>query len=211
MTMIVAAAQMQSSTVPAENLYKAQAAVKIAAGRGAGLVVFPEIFMANLPVNEFKAQRAREVSQSLEGPFVTGLSEAARQSGVWVIAGMLETAAGTPDKTFNTTVVLDEQGNLVAFYRKTHLFDAFGYKESDVFAKGDDLFKPLQRRDDAIRPSTDALQIVVAGVIHRLDDHPWPGCSTGKGRHRRTPFAHQPAHQHILPRHARPRQQGFTH
>src|SRR5436190_22285557 len=106
MTMIVAAAQMQSSSVPDENLYKAQAAVKIAAERGAGLVVFPEIFMANLPASEFKAEHARKVSQPLNGPFVTGLSEAARQSGVLIIAGMLETAAGTADKSYNTTVVI---------------------------------------------------------------------------------------------------------
>ncbi len=100
--------------------------------------------MAWLAPNEFKATHARKVSQPLDGPFVTGLAHASRQAGVWVVAGMLETAAGTRDKTYNTTVVLDDVGNLRAYYRKTHLFDAFGYQESAVFAAGEQLFEPLE-------------------------------------------------------------------
>ncbi|HLI87078.1 MAG TPA: carbon-nitrogen hydrolase family protein [Ktedonobacteraceae bacterium] len=144
MSTLFAAAQMQSSAVPGENLAKAEAAIGIAAERGARLVVFPEIFMAWLAPDEFKAARARQISQPLDGPFVRGLTGAARRAGIWVVAGMLETAAGTEDKTYNTTVVIDDQGRLVTYYRKTHLFDAFGYKESDVFAAGEKLFDPLE-------------------------------------------------------------------
>ena len=142
--MLIAAAQMQSSAVPEENLAKAEAAIKIAAGRGAKFVVFPEIFMAWLAPNEFKAEYARKVSQSLDGPFVRGLMRAAHDADLWVVSGMLETAIETENKVYNTTVVIDDQGKLVRAYRKTHLFDAFGFKESDVFATGDRLFEPLE-------------------------------------------------------------------
>ena len=142
--MLIAAAQMQSNAIPDENLAKAQAAIAIAAEHGTQLIIFPEIFMAWFAPNEFKAKHTRAVSQPLDGPFVRGLSKAARDAGVWVVSGMLETAAGTEDKVYNSTVVIDAQGQLVTTYRKTHLFDAFGYKESDAFVTGDRLFEPLE-------------------------------------------------------------------
>ncbi len=144
MSTLIAAAQMQSSAVPEENLLKAEAALEIARGRGAKLIVFPELFMSWLAPGEFEAAHTRKVSQPLDGPFVTALSEAARQMHVWVVAGTLETARDTESKAYNTTVVINDNGDLVAFYRKTHLFDAFGYKESAAFARGETLFEPLE-------------------------------------------------------------------
>jgi deaminated glutathione amidase len=144
MSTIFASAQMQPSAVPEENLAKAEGAIAIAAQRGAKLVVFPEIYMAWMAAHEMKAERARSLSQPLDGSFVRGLAQAARRSGVWVVSGMFETAEQTADKCYNTTVVIDERGEMVTYYRKTHLFDAFGYKESSTFARGDKLFTPLE-------------------------------------------------------------------
>jgi predicted amidohydrolase len=144
MSTLFASAQMQPGAVPEENLTKAEGAIALAAQRGAKLIVFPEVYMAWMAPDEMKAERARRVSQPLDGPFVSGLAQAARKSGIWVISGMLETAAQTAGKCYNTTVVIDERGELVAYYRKTHLFDAFGYKESSTFAAGDKLFTPLE-------------------------------------------------------------------
>ncbi len=144
MSAIIAAAQLQSSAVPEENLEKACSAIERAARRGAKLIVFPEVYMAWLSPTEMRAERARSVSQPLDGPFVRGLRQAARAAGVWVISGMLETAQETADKVYNTTVVIDERGELLTCYRKTHLFDAFGYRESDVYERGDSLFEPLE-------------------------------------------------------------------
>jgi predicted amidohydrolase len=142
--MLIAAAQMQSSAMPEENLMQAETAIKIAAGRGAKLIIFPEIFMSWPGIEGFQAEFARGVAQSLDGPFVRGLMKSARDAGVWVVSGMLEIAVKTEDKVYNTTVVLDDQGKLVRAYRKTHLFDAFGHQESAVFAAGDQLFEPLE-------------------------------------------------------------------
>src|SRR5579859_1869368 len=140
--MLIAAAQMQSSSVPAENLAKAEIAIQAAASRGAKLIVFPEIFMAFVAPNDYKPEIVRGRSQSLDGPFVTGLGNLACKFGVWVIAGVLETAEDDA-RSYNTTVIFDDTGKLVRWYRKTHLFDAFGFKESDIFAPGDRLFEPL--------------------------------------------------------------------
>lgn len=140
----IAAAQLQASAHSDENLAKAEVAIREAAQHGASMVVLPEVFMAWLAPDAFRADNARRAAQSLDGPFVQGLRQAAKQHGVWVISGMLETAEGNAEKVYNTTVVINERGELVTHYRKTHLFDAFGYCESDVYATGDQLFTPLE-------------------------------------------------------------------
>lgn len=144
MSTLIAAAQIQSSVLASDSLARAEAAIKVASARGAKLIIFPEIYMAKLAADEMDAPHTRAVSQPLDGPFVRGLQSAARQAGMWVVSGMLETVAWSEDKTYNTTVVIDDQGELVSFYRKTHMFDAFGYKESDAFATGDKIFTPIK-------------------------------------------------------------------
>src|ERR1017187_6018232 len=47
------------------------------------------------------------------------------------------TGGPAPDgRVYNTTVGYDSQGSLTAAYRKIHLFDALGYRESQVVAPG---------------------------------------------------------------------------
>jgi predicted amidohydrolase len=56
---------------------------------------------------------------------------------------MLERHSLSDPRPFNTTVVIDAAGSLVRSYRKSHLYDAFSYKESDTIAPGDRLFDPI--------------------------------------------------------------------
>ncbi len=64
---------------------------------------------------------------------MTGLAEAAREHGTAVIAGVFEPGDG---RVHNTAVAIDAQGEVRAAYRKIHLFDSFGAKESDLVAPG---------------------------------------------------------------------------
>jgi len=53
------------------------------------------------------------------------------------VAGVFEPA---PDqRVYNTTVAFDADGNLAAAYRKIHLFDALGHRESETVAPGSEL------------------------------------------------------------------------
>ncbi len=141
--MLVAAAQLLVSPHAEENLAKGCEAIVQAAGRGASLIVFPELFMAWEP-NTRDPAAIRALAQPLDGPFVRSLAHAARDAGVWVVSGMVEEPGGSEYRAHNTTVVLNDRGELVAAYRKTHLFDAFGYEESRTIAPGDSLFKPIE-------------------------------------------------------------------
>jgi deaminated glutathione amidase len=126
--MRVALCQIPISSTPEVNLDRVRAAVTEAAADGARLAVFPEgthiRFSADL----------RAAAQPLDGPFCLGLSDIARSAGVAVITGVFETA---PDgRAYNTAVGFDTDGRLAAAYRKIHLFDALGHRESDNVAPG---------------------------------------------------------------------------
>jgi predicted amidohydrolase len=76
-------------------------------------------------------------AEALNGPFVTGLADIARGSGVSVVAGMFELVDGDASRAYNTVVALGPDGALRGRYRKQHLFDALGWVESDRLVAGE--------------------------------------------------------------------------
>jgi deaminated glutathione amidase len=126
--MRVALCQLPISSAPPTNLARVEAAVTSAAARGAQLAVFPEGTQARFSAD------LRQVAEPLDGPFGNGLAELARRTGVAIVAGVFETASD--GRVFNTTVALDGAGHRAAAYRKIHLFDALGQRESDTVAPG---------------------------------------------------------------------------
>src|SRR5215468_12568316 len=126
--MRVALCQLPVSPDPSVNLGRVREALADAAGRGADLAVFPEATQARF------GSDLRAAAEPLDGAFGTGLSGAAQASGVALVAGMFEPAPG--GRVYNTAVAYDAAGTRVAAYRKIHLFDALGERESDVVAPG---------------------------------------------------------------------------
>jgi deaminated glutathione amidase len=126
--MRVALGQIPVSSRPAVNLERVQTALREAAGGGADLAVFPEATQVRF------GSDLQAAAEPLDGPFCSGLAAAAKDTGVGLVAGVFEPA---PDgRVYNTAVVFDGRGELVASYRKLHLFDAFGHRESDQVAAG---------------------------------------------------------------------------
>jgi deaminated glutathione amidase len=130
--MRIALAQIAGGPDKAANLRCLLARTEEAARAGARLVLFPECAMAALPANDDWSVAAEPV----DGPFVTALAGAARRHGIAVVAGTFESIPGA-DRVFNTVVALGPDGGLLGAYRKVHLYDAFGYRESDRVEPGD--------------------------------------------------------------------------
>jgi deaminated glutathione amidase len=128
--MRVALCQLPVSSDPSVNLSRARQAVADAAGAGARLAVFPEGMQARFGTD------LRAAAEPTDGQFCRGLSEAAREHGVAVVAGVFEPGPG--QLVYNTAVLFDERGTLAAAYRKIHLFDALGQRESEQVAAGDE-------------------------------------------------------------------------
>ncbi len=128
---LLAVVQFAPGVDEAANVRRIGELVAEAAARGARLVLLPEY--AAYFIDPFDGSLA-EHAQPLEGPFVQALAALAAQHGVHVVAGMVERADGGR-RVHNTVVAVDGTG-LVARYRKLHLYDAFGQRESDWIAAG---------------------------------------------------------------------------
>ncbi|HNP16384.1 MAG TPA: carbon-nitrogen hydrolase family protein, partial [Terrimesophilobacter sp.] len=79
--------------------------------------------------------RTVAAAEPMDGPFATELAALAADLGVHLVAGMLETTEDSR-RFSNTLIAVDPLGALVAKYRKMHLYDAFGQKESDWVVAG---------------------------------------------------------------------------
>ncbi len=123
--MRIAVAQICSSPDPVENLALIRSVLPDAAG--ADLVVFPEATMASF------AARSVEVAEPLDGPFARGVRALASEFGVTLAVGMFTPGQGR--RCRNTLLVTGSAGE--AAYDKLHLFDAFGFAESDHIEPGD--------------------------------------------------------------------------
>jgi deaminated glutathione amidase len=126
--MRIAAIQMLSSADPAANLATVVERTADAAAQGAQLVVFPEATMRCF------GRSLTEVAEPLDGPWAAVVAAVAREHGVVVVAGMFTPAPG--GRVTNTLYVVGPE--IEQHYDKIHLFDAYGFAESDTVAPGND-------------------------------------------------------------------------
>ena len=117
----------------AENLDRAAGLVAAAAAEGAELVVLPELFAV---LSRNTAMRA--AAEALHGPTLEWAAAVATHDRVHLVAGSFVERDG--DDLFNTSCLVSPSGDLLAAYRKVHLFDVgvFGAasRESDTFSAG---------------------------------------------------------------------------
>ena len=131
-TLAIAVAQFAPTADTAANLETIEQLVATASLRGARLVAFPEYSSYFVdPFDESLVLNAQE----LDGPFVRELQRIAGTHGVVVVAGLLE--RGSDGRRVRNTVVAVDGTGLRAHYRKLHLYDAFGQRESDWVEAGD--------------------------------------------------------------------------
>jgi predicted amidohydrolase len=128
----VGVAQFGPTADTAANLEIIEGLVAKATGRGARVVLFPEYSSYFVePFDETLAPHGEE----LDGPFVRGLQALAARHGVHIVAGLLE--RGTDGTHVRNTVVAVDGQAVLARYRKLHLYDAFGQRESDWIEPGE--------------------------------------------------------------------------
>ncbi|MGO2306606.1 MAG: carbon-nitrogen hydrolase family protein [Providencia sp.] len=140
--MKIAIAQLASSPNKQQNLNKACEAIQKAAQGGADMVLLPEMFMAFVPPDTGISYA--DIAEPINGPFVSQLAKTAKENGIYVTCGIYESALNEPKRAFNTTIMLNRQGELVYHYQKTHLYDAFSYQESLNIIQSNNKLEPIE-------------------------------------------------------------------
>ncbi|MBS0365133.1 MAG: carbon-nitrogen hydrolase family protein [Proteobacteria bacterium] len=138
-SMKLAAIQMTSGPDVADNLAQAHELLVAAARQGAQLAALPENF-SFLGLRDADKLAAAESDGA--GPAQDFLAAAARELGLWIIAGTVPLAGGADGRVAAASLVYDARGERVARYDKIHLFDvhlpgrAESYRESAHVAPG---------------------------------------------------------------------------
>jgi deaminated glutathione amidase len=135
--MRVALCQMRSGEEVEENLRLAEKLVKEAADGGTDIAALPEMF-----TYLGSATGRIAAAEPVPGPTTERLAAIARERRIWVLGGSV--IESDDDRVYATSVLLDRDGELVARYRKVHLFDVDlpgqpRFRESSTFTPGDQL------------------------------------------------------------------------
>jgi predicted amidohydrolase len=130
--------QMAASADKQGSLAVAARLVREAAAGGAALVVLPEVFSWRGPRGEETA-----AAEAIPGPTAAFCRHLAANLHIHLVAGSILERGGPDGKVFNTSCLFGPGGDLVARYRKIHLFDVdlpgqVQVRESDTRCHGTD-------------------------------------------------------------------------
>ncbi len=142
---------MKSSTNKSENLKKSIDYIREAAKKKAQLICFPEFQMAYSPIEQ-SAKELLSIAENVhKGQFISTLCGEARRSRLNVIATIYENLKPEQnkskyhnDRVSDTAVMITNQGQVKSVYRKLHLYDALGFKESNKLASGNKIIQPFR-------------------------------------------------------------------
>lgn len=117
---IVAAIQMTSSHVVADNLQAAGELLREAKGLEAEVACLPENFSF---IGLRDADKLQVAEADGVGPVQAFLSDTARQLKMWILGGSTVLKTDSADRVANASLLFDADGKRVARYDKIHLFD----------------------------------------------------------------------------------------
>src|SRR5437763_16426172 len=130
--MKIAVAQISCSLGdPEANLSKVHDFSRRAKDVSAELIVFPEMTDTGYSMSVIQ-KRAKEWNSG----FVLGLREIASQLSIAIASGVSERDGSS---IYNSQVLVDAKGDVVAKYRKTHLYAVAPVEEQASLAAGDEL------------------------------------------------------------------------
>jgi deaminated glutathione amidase len=153
----VSIVQMKSSPDKGENLAFSLEQIEQSARKEAKIICFPEFQMSFSPPSQ-SSKELFSISESLNGNFVKQLKKSARENNIFIVGSIYENtnliSANTKQEkeskinknsycVYDTVVLINEQGKLISYYRKLHLYDALGFKESTKLLAGSKLFSPV--------------------------------------------------------------------
>jgi len=113
----IAIVQFKASTDKTKNLPKILRYIKQAARNHADLCAFPEYMMFFTPTSQSAKQVAQQ-AETINGKFVSAISECAKQNSIIVVGTMLEKSK-KKDRVYDTSFIVNKSGKIIGKYRKT--------------------------------------------------------------------------------------------
>lgn len=134
--LLVAALQLNSQDNYDNNMQSIEELTKNAASKGVQLMALPEY--ANY-LSEF---RKKEHAEGLDGKTMERYKSLAKRLKIYFHCGSFLEKSDNPERPYNTSVLINPQGDIMAYYRKIHLFDVVipgqvDAKESNTITPGD--------------------------------------------------------------------------
>ncbi len=124
------------------NLKKILHYISQAAQKGSELCTFPEFMMCYTPSSQSSSELS-QVAEKINGEFVSSIAEEAKKNSIQVVGTMYEKSP-KPNRVYDTSFLIDKNGKVVSTYRKIHLYDALGFKESVKLYPGSSITKPIK-------------------------------------------------------------------
>ena len=140
--MKAAVVQFCASSDKSENLQRILSLVSQAASKDTALVGFPEFMMLYTSSSQTSLELA-EQAETIDGSFVSSVSQSAKENNIQIVGSFYE-KSNIPNKVYDTSFIIDQAGNVISTYRKIHLYDALGFKESAKMTPGSQITKPVK-------------------------------------------------------------------
>jgi predicted amidohydrolase len=140
--MKVAVVQFKSSTNKEINLKKIIDYISKAAENNATLVAFPEFMMFYTNSSQTSKQLA-DLAETIGGNFVNTIANTAKENHIQIVGSFYEKSRKN-NRVYDSSFVIDKSGKVISVYRKIHLYDALGFRESDKMISGSKIAKPVK-------------------------------------------------------------------
>ena len=132
----IALTQLNPPETKEKSLENIENYARLASKNHADLVVFPEYYMCY-----YKGIKPADEAENIHGGYVQTLEKISQKYKIDIITGIHEKYE---NRIYDTAVYINKYSGISSYYRKTHLYDAFGFKESDLYSHGNgpfDIFK----------------------------------------------------------------------
>ena len=139
----VAVIQTSYSRDMQANIDKTIGFIEEAASRGGQIILPPELFQNIYFCATQEESWFEHAYPATEHPCVTQIQPLAKKLGVVVPVSIFERDG---PHTYNSVVIVDDAGDIMGIYRKSHLPDGPGYQEKYYFRPGQTGFKVWKTR-----------------------------------------------------------------
>jgi len=140
----IAVIQFKVSTNKDQNLKKILNYIESAAKKGADLCAFPEFMMFYTNTSQTSFQLAN-LAETINGEFVKKIVKTAKDNSIMVVGTFYEKSK-KKNRVYDTAFLINKSGKILSKYRKIHLYDALGFRESNKLIPGSKITLPSKTK-----------------------------------------------------------------